>query len=306
MRVAVSGSHGFIGSALVAALTARGDSVVRLVRSASQTPGSEEMRWSVAAGTIDADGLEGIDAVVHLAGAGIGDHRWSEEIKASIQDTRIDGTRLLCGALSRLSRPPSVMVSGSAIGYYGDRGAEILDETSGPGSGFLAEVCQAWEAATAEAQAAGVRVVHLRTGIVQGQGGGVMAKMLPLAKAGLGGRLGSGRQYMSWITLDDEVGAIFHALAEPSLAGPLNATSPNPVTNAEYTAVLARVLKRPAPLAVPAFVLGAVLGRQMAAEMVLASQRVNPTRLGATGYSFAHPDLEGALRAVLARGSSPP
>lgn len=317
----VSGSHGFIGGALVAALTAVGHTVARLVRpprggaagaapgppagAAAGVAGPWEVRWDIAAGTIDATALEGIDAVVHLAAAGIGEHRWTEEVKASIQDTRIDGTRLLCSALAGMSNPPSVLVSASAIGYYGDRGGEILDEASGPGTGFLAEVCQAWEAATSAAEAAGIRVVHLRTGIVQGPGGGAMARMLPLAKLGLGGRLGSGRQYMSWISLDDEVGAILHALSEASIAGPLNATSPNPVTNAAYTAVLARVLNRPAPLAVPAFALGAVLGKEMAADVVLASQRVVPTRLLDSGYRFRHPDLEGALRSVLGKSPAP-
>lgn len=298
MRILVSGSSGFIGSALVTRLCAQGHEVVRLVRGPA---GPGRIRWDIGAGQLDAEALEGIEAAVHLAGVGIGDHRWTEETKAAIQDSRIDGTSLLCSALAAMEHPPAVLVSGSAIGYYGDRGAEILDESSSPGSGFLAEVCVAWEAATASAKQAGIRVVNLRTGVVLGPGGGVLGRTLPMFKAGVGGRLGSGSQYMSWIGLEDEVGAILHALSDASVVGALNATAPHPVTNAEFTSTLARVLNRPAPLPVPAFVLSAALGREMVTGMVLASQRVMPARLQATGYQFHDAQLEGALRALTAR-----
>jgi uncharacterized protein (TIGR01777 family) len=298
MKVLVTGSSGFIGTALVPALSGAGHEVLRLVRGPT---GPGQAHWDIGAGQLDSDKLDGIEAVVHLAGVGIGERRWTEEVKASIQDSRIDGTRLLCEALVAMSRPPSVLVSGSAIGYYGDRGAEILDESSSPGKGFLAELCVAWEAAANVARQSGIRVVNLRTGVVLGPGGGVLAKTLPLARLGMGGRLGSGNQYMSWVSLIDEVGAVLHALANDSVTGPLNATAPNPVTNATFTATLAKVLNRPAPLPVPAFALSAALGKEMVTDMVLASQRVMPTRLQATGYEFAHPELEDALRAVTAK-----
>jgi uncharacterized protein (TIGR01777 family) len=301
MKVLVTGSNGFIGAALVPALSGAGHEVLRLVRGPA---GPGQAHWDIGAGQLDSDKLDGVEAVVHLAGVGIGERRWTEEVKASIQDSRIDGTRLLCEALVTMSRPPSVLVSGSAIGYYGDRGAEILDESSSPGKGFLAEVCVAWEAAANEARQSGIRVVNLRTGVVLGPGGGVLAKTLPLARLGMGGRLGSGSQYMSWVSLTDEVGAILHALANDSVTGPLNATAPNPVTNATFTATLAKVLNRPAPLPVPAFALSAALGKEMVTDMVLTSQRVMPTRLQATGYEFAHSELEDALRAVTAKSGT--
>ncbi len=296
MKVLVTGSTGFIGAALVSALNALDHEVIRAVRGAPAGPG--ELHWDIPNETIDIAGLQGIDAVVHLAGVGIGDHRWDDATKAAIQDSRIDGTRLLCRTLAELDQPPKVVVSGSAIGYYGNRGAEILDEDSSPGTGFLAEVCAAWEAATVPAVRAGIRVVHLRTGVVLGKGGGILAKTLPLFKTGMGGRLGPGTQYMSWVSLEDEVGAILHAITTDTLAGPLNATSPNPVTNDSFTRVLAQVLSRPAPLPVPAFALSAVLGKEMVTDMVLASQRVMPTKLAQTGYEFHHPELAGALTAI--------
>ncbi len=298
MRVLVTGSNGFIGTTLVQALERAGHEVVRLVRGPA---GPGQLHWDIRAGQLDTDKLVGIEAVVHLAGVGIGEHRWTEEVKAAIQDSRIDGTRVLCGALAAMRRPPSVLVSGSAIGYYGDRGAEILDESSSPGKGFLAELCVAWEATANVARQSGIRVVNLRTGVVLGPGGGVLAKTLPLARLGMGGRLGSGNQYMSWVSLTDEVGAILHALANDSVDGPLNATAPNPVTNATFTATLSKVLNRPAPLPVPAFALSAALGKEMVTDMVLASQRVMPAQLQATGYEFAHAELEDALRAVTAK-----
>ncbi len=301
MRVLVTGSNGFIGTTLVQASERAGHEVVRLVRGPA---GPGQLHWDIRAGQLDTDKLVGIEAVVHLAGVGIGERRWTEEVKAAIQDSRIDGTRVLCGALAAMRRPPSVLVSGSAIGYYGDRGAEILDESSSPGKGFLAELCVAWEATANVARQSGIRVVNLRTGVVLGPGGGVLAKTLPLARLGMGGRLGSGNQYMSWVSLTDEVGAILHALANDSVDGPLNATAPNPVTNATFTATLSKVLNRPAPLPVPAFALSAALGKEMVTDMVLASQRVMPAQLQATGYEFVHPELEDALRAVTAKSGT--
>lgn len=296
VNVLVSGSRGLIGRALVPALEAAGHQVTSLVRAGA---GPGEVGWDIPAGRIERAGLAGTDAVVHLAGAGLAQRRWTEDEKARIANSRVQGTRLLASALAGLSPPPAVLVSGSAVGWYGNRGAEILDEDSPGGSGFLARVCRDWEGATAEAEAAGIRVVHLRTGIVQSAAGGALAKQLLLFRLGLGGRLGSGHQYMSWISMDDEVGAILHALAQPSIHGPLNATAPAPVTNAEHARTLGRVLRRPSVLAVPRFALSLALGSEMAGEMVLASQRAWPRRLESTGYKFRHPDLEGALRAAL-------
>lgn len=301
MKVLVSGSHGLIGRALVPALESAGHDVVRLVRGQPDPP---DVGWDIPAGQIDGAGLGGIDAVVHLAGAGLAERRWTEDEKARIRDSRVQGTRLLASALAALDPRPSALVSGSAVGWYGSRGAEVLDEDSPGGSGFLAQVCREWEEATAEAEAGGIRVVHLRTGIVQSAGGGALAKQLPIFRAGGGGRLGSGHQYLSWISLDDEVGAIIHALTQPSLHGPLNATAPSPVTNAEHARTLARVLHRPAVLAVPRVALSLALGAEMAGETVLASQRVRPRRLETTGYQFRHPELEGALRATLQAGTA--
>ena len=303
----VTGSHGLIGSALLPALERQGHVVRRLVRGEAR---GADMAWDPAGGTLDVAGLEGTDAVVNLAGAGIGDRRWSAGRKRLIRESRVAGTRLLAQSLARLEAVPKVMVSGSGVNVYGDRGDEALTEDSGPGQGFLAQVCREWEAATAPAEAAGVRVVHIRSGIVLSARGGALKKQLPLFRAGLGGRLGRGDQYVSWISIDDEVGAIAHALATESLRGPVNLTAPNPVTNAELTATLGRVLGRPAVLRVPGAALAAVLGRQLVAELLLASMRVLPSRLEASGYAFRHPQLEEALRAVLGReradGPPPP
>lgn len=291
----MSGSHGLVGGALVSALTRRGHQVSRLVRGGA---GPGDVTWDIGAQRIDTAALSGVDAAVHLAGASLF-RRWTEEGKALIQDSRLDGTRLLARALAVLDPRPSVLVSGSAVGYYGSRGDEVLDESSAPGSDFLANLCQGWEGATAAAGEAGIRVVHLRTGIVQSANGGALARQLPIFRAGLGGRLGSGEQFVSWVSLEDEVGAIIHALDDQEVQGPLNATSPHPVTNADFTRCLAGVLGRPAVLPVPAAALSLVLGRQMATGMLLASQRVLPARLESSGYRFRHPDLAGALRAAL-------
>lgn len=298
LRVLVSGSSGLIGSALVDELLARGHQVVRLVR---RTPGRDEVQWDPGQGTLDPGPLEGVDAVVHLAGEPIGARRWSPDQKQRILDSRVRGTRLLAQTLSRIEPRPRVFVSGSAIGYYGLRGDEILTEQSAPGSGFLAEVTGQWEAATLAAEQAGIRTVHLRTGIVVSARGGAVGRMLPLFKLGLGGRLGRGDQWWSWITLEDEVGAILHALDTETLAGPVNATAPEPVPAAAMARAVGRALRRPAVLPVPAFALRLVLGRQMADELVLASQRAVPARLEETGYRFRHPTAEAAMAALLRR-----
>jgi uncharacterized protein (TIGR01777 family) len=296
MKVVVSGSHGLIGSALCSALESGGHDVLRLVRGPA---GPGEVSWDPASGTLDAAELQGTDAAVHLSGAGIGDKRWTPQRKREILDSRVKSTDLLSRRLASLDPRPAVLVSGSAVGAYGDRGDEKLTEDSPPGSGFLAGLVEQWEGATAPATEAGIRVVTIRTGIVQSATGGAMAPLLPLFKFGLGGRLGSGRQYWSWISLDDEVGAIIHALTTDELSGPVNLTAPNPVTCAEYAKTLGRVLGRPAVLPVPRFALALVLGAEAADEVVLASQRAMPQRLEQTGYRFQHTQLEPALRSVL-------
>ena len=297
MKIAISGASGLVGSDLVPFLAADGHEVMRLVR---RRPASGEAAifWDPAAGAIDATGLEGIDAVVHLAGESIAETPWTPEKKRRIRDSRVSSTRLLAETLARLDRQPAVLVSASAIGYYGDRDDESLDETSPPGSGFLAGVCREWEAATESAADAGIRVVRMRLGVVLSPKGGVFARTLPLFRYGLGGRLGSGRQYVSWIAIDDVLGAIRRILTDDALRGPVNVVSPNPVTNQELTRITASVLRRVAPLPVPAFVLRMKLG-EMADEVVLASARVFPRRLQAAGHVFRHPELEDTIRWLL-------
>jgi hypothetical protein len=297
VKVAVTGSHGLIGTTLVAHLGAAGHDVVRLVRG---SPGPGELRWDPEGDDIDADGLEGVDAVVHLAGVGIAARRWNEAHKRRVADSRVAGTRMLASCLAGLARPPAVLLTASAVGFYGNRGDEILTEASPAGTGFLAGLCARWEASAAPAQEAGIRVAHLRSGIVLARKGGALGAQLRVFRLGLGGRLGSGRQYMSWISLDDEVAAIEHALTTPGLRGPLNLTSPEPVTNATFTVALGTAVHRPAVVRVPAAVLRVALGREMAQEMLLEGQRALPAALEASGFQFAHPDLTGALRAVLA------
>lgn len=298
MRVLVTGSHGLIGAALVEALLARGDAVTRLVRGPAAGPG--EVRWDPMAGDIDRGAIEGHDAVVHLAGEGIGEKRWTPQQKQRILESRTRGTALLSAALAGLDAPPRVLASGSAVGFYGDRGDELLTEESGPGTGFLADVVRQWESATAPAEDAGIRVAHLRTGIVLAAHGGALRKLLLPFKLGLGGRQGSGRQWWSWITLEDEVRAILHVL-DTQLSGPVNLTAPNPARNAEVARTLGAVLHRPAVLPTPTFALEAALGAELVAEVLLAGQRVLPARLEASGFTHAHPELRGALEAVLAR-----
>lgn len=297
MRVAVTGSTGLIGRALTRALVRDGDEVVRLVRHPPRQPG--EVEWDPARQRVDAAGLAGCEAVVHLAGAGVGDHRWTAAYKKEIRDSRVLGTGAIAEAVASLDTPPRVLLSASAIGVYGDTGERIVDENAPPGRGFLADVCQEWEAATGAATEAGVRTVLLRTGLVVSADGGAWARLFPLAKLGLAGRLGNGRQYWSFISLADHVAALRHLLRSSDLSGPFNLTAPNPVTNREATEATGRVLRRPALLPAPAPALRLALG-EMATE-VLASQRVVPRRLLESGFVFAHPDIESAVRAALAK-----
>ena len=296
MNVLVSGSSGLVGSALLPALAREGHSAIRLVR-VPPRPGQSEVHWDPASGALDAVGLEGMDAVVHLAGESLLG-RWTAEKKARIRESRVGGTRILCEALARLVHPPRALVSASAIGYYGDRGEEILREESSPGTSFLASVCREWEAAAAPAAQRGIRVVQLRSGIVLSPAGGALAKMLTPFRMGLGGVVGSGRQYMSWIALDDLIGVILHTLTHETLRGPVNAVTPAPVTNREFTQTLGRVLSRPTIVPMPAFAARLAFG-EMAEELLLASTRVEPTRLLASGYRFHYPEIEGALRHLL-------
>ena len=297
MDVAITGSSGLIGTALANALHARGDRVVPVLRGSGLG-----LRWDPAAGVIDAAGFEGLDAVVHLAGEGIGEKKWTDEQKRKIRDSRVLGTELLAGALAGLTRPPAVFVSGSAIGWYGNRGDERLRESSAPGpkDDFLAGVCVEWEAAASAASDAGIRTVLLRTGIVLSADGGALARMLTPFKLGLGGRIGTGRQYMSWISLADQVGAILHAVDTASSSGPVNATAPAPVTNAEFTAALGRLLHRPTKLPTPLLPLKIVFGAEMVQSLLVNGACVLPEQLQSSGYAFAHPNVDEALTAIVA------
>jgi uncharacterized protein (TIGR01777 family) len=303
MRVAVSGSTGLVGSEVVASLTAAGHEVVRLVRR-PPAPGEKAVRWDPEKGEIDAAGLEGLDAVVHLAGENVGSGRWTAARKAAIRDSRVNGTRLLCDALAGLLRPPKALVSASAIGYYGDRGADVLTEESPPGAGYLPEVCREWEAASAPAGEKGIRVVTLRIGVALSPKGGALSQMLPPFRAGLGGVIGGGRQFVSWVALDDLVGIVLHALQTGELRGPVNAVAPRPVTSREFTEALGKALSRPTLLPVPAFALRLAMG-EMADALLLSSTRVVPRRLEATGYPFRFPELPAALRHLLGKGGTP-
>jgi hypothetical protein len=297
MHVLVSGASGFIGSALVPTLTAGGHTVTRLVRSTPR-PGQAEIPWNPAARSIGTPALEGLDAVVHLAGDNIASGRWTAAKKASIRNSRVQGTSVLCEALAQLVKPPKALLCASAIGYYGDRGETTLREESPPGTGFLAAVCQAWEAATAPAVQRGIRVVHLRFGVVLSPTGGALAQMLTPFRLGLGGAVGTGQQYMSWIALDDVLGAIHHALSTAALQGPVNVVAPQAVTNQAFTTTLGKVLRRPARLPLPAFAARLLFG-EMADALLLASTRVAPVRLVASGYTFHYPELEAALQHLL-------
>ncbi|MDN3353254.1 TIGR01777 family oxidoreductase [Actinomadura sp. DC4] len=295
MQIAITGSTGLIGKALVRALRDEGLTVIRLVRRPAAA--EDEIRWDPF-GEVDSAALEGVDAVVHLAGAGIGDHRWTETYKRQVRDSRVEGTRTLARALAGLDRRPAVFVSGSAVGYYGDTGDVTVDESAPEGEGFLPGLCRDWEAAAQPAVDAGIRVVHPRTGLVLSREGGLLGKVLPLFRLGLGGRLGGGRQWMSWITVADQVAAL-RFLLHDGLSGPVNLTAPEPVTNSGFTAAVGRALHRPAPFIVPAPVLRLALG-EFADEGALVSQRVLPDRLTKAGFTFRHPDIDTALADVLA------
>ncbi len=298
MKVAITGSSGLVGTALVRFLQAGGHQVLRLVRRRART--SDEARWDPDWSEIDGPALEGVDAVVHLAGENLARGRWTEEKKLRLRTSRVGPTRLLSETLASLARKPRVLVSSSAVGYYGDHGEEWLDEKSPAGEDFLARLTADWESATRQAADAGIRVVNLRTGMVLSPEGGALAKMLPVFRTGLGGVFGSGRQYVSWIAIDDLVSAIDHLMASVGVSGPVNAVAPSPVTNAELTKTLGRVLGRPTIAPVPAFALRLAFG-EMADAALLASQRVRPERLIACGYRFRYPELEGALRELLRR-----
>lgn len=304
MTFVVAGASGLVGRQLTAFLQTQGHRVIRLVRRAPT--GGDEVFWDPAAGTLDAYALRGVDVVVNLSGVGVADARWSAERKAAIMSSRVDSTRTLVAAIGEVRSErlrPFVFISASATGVYGSRGDEVLDEESTPGDGFLADVCKAWEREAVMAEALGVRVVKLRTGVVLTPAGGALAKLLPVFNAGVGGRLGSGRMWMSWISLDDLIGAIYHAVLDVRCAGAVNLVAPEPVTNAEFTRTLAQVLRRPAVLPVPTFALKAVFG-EMAEETLLASARVVPAKLQAAGYGFRHQKLSDALRAGLGKAPS--
>jgi uncharacterized protein (TIGR01777 family) len=301
MKIIMTGANGLVGRALTRELTHDGHAITRLVRGGSRSDGAgatAEARWNPEAGTIEAQALEGHDAAIHLAGEPIADGRWNDEKKRRIRDSRVKGTALLAGALANLKEKPSVLVSTSATGFYGNRGAEVLREESASGTDFLSEVCREWEKATLPASQAGIRVVHLRLGVVLSGEGGALTKMLTPFRMGVGGRIGSGEQYMSWITLEDVVGVVKFALTNESLRGPVNVVAPNPVTNEEFTGTLGSVLGRPTILPLPAFAARLAFG-EMADALLLSSARVEPARLNESGYRFAYPELEGALRRVI-------
>ena len=297
MKIAVSGASGLIGTQLVAKLSSNGHEVIRLVR---RSPKSGEIQWNPKSGTLDAAALEGTDAVIHLSGAGIGDKRWTDGYRKEILDSRTATTALLATTMASLSRKPSVFLSGSAIGIYGARNDEQLTEVSTHGTGFLAEVCEQWEAAAKPAVDTGIRTVYLRTGIVLSPKGGALKKLLPLFKLGVGGKFGNGKQWQSWISIDDEIGAIEHLLTA-NVSGAVNLTAPNPVTNAEFTKVLASVLKRPAIVPVPTFAPKIVLGGELADALLFTGQRVIPAALNASGYMFNHTTIESAFRSLLSK-----
>ncbi|MCC6995520.1 MAG: TIGR01777 family oxidoreductase [Deltaproteobacteria bacterium] len=301
LTIAITGASGLVGSALVPFLTGGGHFVKILTRKKPDKPDESSIFWDPATGDIDAAALEGIDAVIHLAGENIAGRRWNAAQKAAILDSRVKGTQLIAATIAKLKRPPRVFISTSAVGYYGDHDdAEILDETAAPGDDFLADVCKQWEAATAPASAAGIRTVMMRVGVVLTAGGGALRKMLTPFKLGFGGKVGSGKQAMSWISLDDLIGAYHQALFDGSLSGPVNAVAPSPVTNRAFTKVLGAVLRRPTIAPLPGFMVKAMFG-EMGKALLLGGARVLPARLLAAGFEFHHPTLETALRHELGR-----
>jgi uncharacterized protein (TIGR01777 family) len=297
MKILVSGASGLVGSAVAGSLSARGDRVIQLVRSTPKDT-QREVLWNPKKGIEDTGTLEGVDAVIHLAGEPIAEGRWTEEKKRRIRESRVEGTRVLSEALARMTRKPSVLLSASAIGYYGGRGDEILTEESAPGDDFLAKVCRDWEGATAPAASAGIRVANMRFGVILSPEGGALQKMLTPFKFGLGGRLGSGHQYMSWIAIDDVVGAVLHLLEKEAARGPVNVVAPNPATNSEFTKALGEALSRPTIFSVPKFAVRLAFG-EVADLALLASQRVEPRRLKESGYVFKYPELSVALKHIL-------
>jgi len=299
MLVAITGASGLIGRCLQERLRAQGDDVVRFVRRAPILP--DEVQWDpTGARAMPVETLESVDAVVHLAGEGVAAKRWTEKQKHRILDSRRTGTRVLAEAIAAATPRPSVLVSGSAVGYYGTTGDRVTDEGAASGDDFLSDVCRQWEAATGAAERAGVRVVRLRSGIVQSKNGGALKRQLLPFRLGLGGRIGDGHQWVSWISLDDEVGAIIHCLRAPELRGPVNATSPNPVTNIEYTKALGRALHRPTVVPIPVQGLALLMGAELVSSL-LTSQRVVPEALLRSGYRFEHPTIDEGLQTALAR-----
>ena len=298
MRILVSGASGLIGSALILCLRTKGMEPAVLVRRSAEADGRSRIHWNPDNNLLDTQSLSGFDAVVHLAGENIASGRWTPARKQRIYDSRVKGTALLAAALASCPAPPKAFLCSSAIGYYGDRGDEVLDETSMPGRGFLAETCIAWEDAGKMAVDAGIRTVHLRTGVVLSRDAGMLVRLLPPFRLGLGGPLGLGRAWMSWIALEDMVNVILHCMGEDGLRGPVNAVAPNPVTNLEFTRALARVLRRPAVFPVPPIVLRLAFG-EMAKELLLSSTRVVPRRLEASGFTWRRPDMQGVLKSLL-------
>jgi uncharacterized protein (TIGR01777 family) len=298
MKIVIAGASGLVGQKLVPALEKRGHEVVRLVRRTARAKG--EIAWNPAEGTLETAALEGVDAVINLSGENVGAGRWTAQRRAAILRSRVDATRTLVVAVQKLNRKPTVFLNASAVGFYGDRGDEILTEASPIGHGFLPEVCLIWETHAEGAARAGIRTVLLRFGIVLSGKGGALAKMLPPFRLGVGGRMGEGAQWMSWVSIDDAVGVIEHALNDPRISGPVNVVGPQNVTNAEFTATLGRVLRRPVWLPLPAGLLKLLFG-EMAEGALLASTKAVPKRLNDTGYVFRHPTLEEALRAALGR-----
>ena len=295
-RIVISGASGLVGRSLLKLLTSRGHVVLRLVR--EQPRSDSEIAWDPVRGELESTALEDVHTVVHLAGANIAERRWSEARKRVLLESREHGTRLLCETLARTRKPPELLIAASAVGYYGDRGDEWLDEQSAPGQGFLPELCQAWEAATEPARGAGIRVVNLRLGVVLAAQGGALARMRTPFRLGVGGVVGNGRQYLSWIALEDVLRVVEHLIASSEVAGPLNAVAPAPVTNREFTRILARVLHRPAILPVPAFLCRAVFG-ELGQTLLLEGARVCCARLEGSGFRFRYRELESALRAEL-------